>query len=293
MQVGLARSLRAARASCVRSITPPCACRSARGSATRNVLPCPRRARDGDPPIVGLGQLLDEREPQAEARALDLARLRGAIEFLEDARLRLGGDADAGVRDLDPAVVASPPRRDGRPGRPAGCSGSRWRGDCRRCSAGRRRCPRPARRRAATRPAARSPSQRGDPGPGAGLHRRPAPGRAGQLQVGACPRGWPPPGRRSAARGARSPRGPSRGTGGAPRGAPGPAALGQLQVAGGGGDRRAQLVRDQLQQLAPLPLQPLGLQHALAIARLRASASRIASVSAVRGTPCTSRRRRS
>src|SRR3954451_13398817 len=56
--------------------------------------PGTRRAGDGDLPLMGLGHLLDEREAEAEAAHIHLARVRRAPEFLEDAPLGLRGDAD-------------------------------------------------------------------------------------------------------------------------------------------------------------------------------------------------------
>src|SRR4051812_10577539 len=64
--------------------------------------PGPGRTHDGDLAIVGLGHLLDEREAEAEAPHIHLARIRGPPELLEDTPLGLRGDADAAVLDLNP-----------------------------------------------------------------------------------------------------------------------------------------------------------------------------------------------
>ena len=60
-----------------------------------NVLPSPGWDIDGDLSAVGLGDVLDDGQPEARAAQLAAARLVHAVEALEEARQVLGGDAAA------------------------------------------------------------------------------------------------------------------------------------------------------------------------------------------------------
>src|SRR5919197_3691307 len=58
-------------------------------------------ARDGDAPVVALGDRLHDRQPEPRARYRSAHRARRAEEPLEEAAALLVGNPHAGVRDRD------------------------------------------------------------------------------------------------------------------------------------------------------------------------------------------------
>ena len=118
----------------------PC---SASGSRTRNGRTVARRRLDLDLAAVGLDDGGDDREAEPGASARAGARGVGAVEALEDLRLRLGVEPGAGVGDLEHGARRRSARDAtcGRRARPA-CARARSRAGCRRPGAagrGRRR----------------------------------------------------------------------------------------------------------------------------------------------------------
>jgi len=85
------------------------------GAVTRTL----ELAAGGQPASVGLGQIGGDR--QADAAAGDLGRLLAAPEPVEDAGQVTGGDAGAGVGDLQHGL------RTGRPGADGDSTGSEGR----------------------------------------------------------------------------------------------------------------------------------------------------------------------
>ena len=76
-----------------------------------------KAAVEADGAAEGLGEVLDDGEPQAGAAEFAGAGFVDAIKPLEDAGLVLLGDADAGVLHFqgDEAVVGRGPNRDAAP----------------------------------------------------------------------------------------------------------------------------------------------------------------------------------
>ena len=89
--------------------------------------------------------------PRPLPPVLPAAGLLRPPEPVEDVRQVLGGDAAAGVGDLDDDLVAVRAGADGHACRPAGCGAPRWRPGCRRPAAAV-----PGRRPAAGRPSVRT-----------------------------------------------------------------------------------------------------------------------------------------
>jgi hypothetical protein len=74
---------------------------SLRGTTNQKVLPGPRRALDADLAAHQFDQPLADRQPESGAAVFSRHAVVGLLEGLEQSRLRLGVDADAGVADFE------------------------------------------------------------------------------------------------------------------------------------------------------------------------------------------------